>query len=597
MKIIFRPLAESHFPLLLKWLEASHVKAWWPADPSVPITDGDLEAKWSPELIQAKYGDYVKGYKVENGIAKTIKAYIIYVDNVPIGYIQSYNAYDFLRSAPLAGLPASLAAFDVLIGEENYLKQGVGSQAIAQFFKEYGTAYTHVFADPDNTNLAAIKAYQKVGFKKSTKQPVTGEVWMILEQISRPAPLCTIQKLVHDRYSNAKAIFWAGSVSQDKGTRTSDLDLVIVFEVIPNAYREAFIYEDWPIDAFIHDVDTLHHFLEESRTGNGISGLSHMILHGREVTAPSDFSEKIKALVKNFLNAGPAIWDKKQIDKERFLITDVLDDIQYSSERDEQMTSTAWLLEALGQFYFRSQNKWCASGKSLIRYLKNDNPELATEFTNAFSSLFQTGDSVSLALLVKKILAPYGGLLWDGFSSSAPTQSQIADVMVRPFEHADIPIIVEVFNNANWPKPTSIFETYFQEQLSSSRLVWVAYKNKQLAGYVTLKWASQYKPFANAKIPEIMDLNVLPPFRKARIGSLLLNHAENAAITKSDIVGLGVGLYGGPDGGYGAAQRLYVDRGYIPDGRGATYDYQDAIPGNNYSLDDDLLLWFTKKLK
>lgn len=105
-----------------------------------------------------------------------------------------------------------------------------------------------------------------------------------------------------------------------------------------------------------------------------------------------------------------------------------MDDIRYSSGRDEQMTSAAWLLEALGQFYFRCQNKWCASGKSLMRYLKNDNLALATEFTNAFESLFQTGNSVPLALLVKKILAPSGGLLWDGFRLDAPKEWRIKNV-------------------------------------------------------------------------------------------------------------------------------------------------------------------------
>jgi GNAT superfamily N-acetyltransferase len=109
-----------------------------------------------------------------------------------------------------------------------------------------------------------------------------------------------------------------------------------------------------------------------------------------------------------------------------------------------------------------------------------------------------------------------------------------------------------------------------------------------------LKWVSHYASFAHANIPEIMDLNVLPPFRKAGIGSLLLNHAEKAAATKSDIVGLGVGLYGGPDGGYGAAQKLYVNRGYIPDGKGVAYNYQDAIPGNNYPLDDNLCYGLSK---
>lgn len=57
-----------------------------------------------------------------------------------------------------------------------------------------------------------------------------------------------------------------------------------------------------------------------------------------------------------------------------------------------------------------------------------------------------------------------------------------------------------------------------------------------------------------------------------------------------------MGLYGGPDGGYGAAQKLYVSRGYVPDGQGITYHYQTVIPGNSYSLDDDLILWFTKQL-
>lgn len=121
--------------------------------------------------------------------------------------------------------------------------------------------------------------------------------------------------------------------------------------------------------------------------------------------------------------------------------------------------------------------------------------------------------------------------------------------------------------------------------------------NNQFAGYVTLKWQSRYESFARAGIPEIMDLNVLPPFRKAGIGSMLLDTAEKEAATKSDVVGLGVGLYGGPDGGYGAAQKLYVNRGYLPDGRGVTYHYQLAIPGNNYPLDDELTLWFTKRLK
>jgi len=32
MNTTFQPLAISHFPLLLQWLETPHVKAWWDQD-------------------------------------------------------------------------------------------------------------------------------------------------------------------------------------------------------------------------------------------------------------------------------------------------------------------------------------------------------------------------------------------------------------------------------------------------------------------------------------------------------------------------------------------------------------------------------------
>jgi len=171
MNITFKLLREADFPLLLKWLEAPHVKAWW-----------DRDIKWTSALIQEKYENYVKGYKLENSVRKAISAHIIYVDMTAVGYIQIYNAYDFSRSKLLTGLPISLAAFDVLIGEVSYLKQNIGSRAIIQFLKEYACSYTHVFADPDKNNISAIRTYEKSGFKKVTEQADTGEIWMIREQ-------------------------------------------------------------------------------------------------------------------------------------------------------------------------------------------------------------------------------------------------------------------------------------------------------------------------------------------------------------------------------------------------------------------------------
>jgi ribosomal protein S18 acetylase RimI-like enzyme len=101
-----------------------------------------------------------------------------------------------------------------------------------------------------------------------------------------------------------------------------------------------------------------------------------------------------------------------------------------------------------------------------------------------------------------------------------------------------------------------------------------------------------YLPFADAKIPEIQDLNVLPGFRRRGIATQLLDRAEEEIALRRGVVGISVGLHPG----YNQAQRLYVKRGYIPDGRGVTYRYQPVKEGVQILLDDHLLLHLTKQL-
>jgi hypothetical protein len=189
---------------------------------------------------------------------------------------------------------------------------------------------------------------------------------------------------------------------------------------VPNAYREAFIYDGWPIDAFIHDLETLRYFCGKLEASDGKPALIHMILQGQEILAQNSVSIEAKSIAADALANGPDIWTQPQIDKERFLITDILDDIKSPKNKEEQIISAVHLFEPLIQFYFRTQKKWTASGKSLIRLFKQENPELAAEWTAAFEVLVQTGDASSTESAVTKILEPYGGYLWDGFRADAP---------------------------------------------------------------------------------------------------------------------------------------------------------------------------------
>src|SRR5439155_23020356 len=103
---------------------------------------------------------------------------------------------------------------------------------------------------------------------------------------------------------------------------------------------------------------------------------------------------------------------------------------------------------------------------------------------------------------------------------------------------------------------------------------------------------SEYEPFYTAAIPEVVDFNVLPHYRRRKIGTRLMDEIESCITQRSKIAGIGVGMY--PD--YGAAQRLYVLRGYVPDGRGLTYNGRVLQPMEQAINDDGLVLYFTKQL-
>ena len=168
----------------------------------------------------------------------------------------------------------------------------------------------------------------------------------------------------------------------------------------------------------------------------------------------------------------------------------------------------------------------------------------------------------------------------------------IPSLEIRLLQSQDIQPISSSFQTIGWNKPVSQYERYFSEQQDKKRTVLVAFYTGEFAGYLTINWQSNYPPFQQDNIPEIEDFNVLPKFRRQGIGTCLMNEAESKISQRSSIAGIGVGLYSD----YGAAQRLYVLRGYIPDGRGITYGKRIVKFGEEVRVDDDLVLHLTKKL-
>jgi GNAT superfamily N-acetyltransferase len=163
---------------------------------------------------------------------------------------------------------------------------------------------------------------------------------------------------------------------------------------------------------------------------------------------------------------------------------------------------------------------------------------------------------------------------------------------ITPLRLDDPPVFEAAFEAIGWHKPAAQYLRYLDEQTADQRPVLVARVDGVFAGYVTVVWEPTYEAFREAKIPEIQDFNVLPSFRRRGIGSALMDAAEALIATRAEVAGIGVGLY--PD--YGPAQRLYVLRGYVPDGRGIASETVHVKPGQVVRVDDELALYFTRRV-
>ncbi len=168
----------------------------------------------------------------------------------------------------------------------------------------------------------------------------------------------------------------------------------------------------------------------------------------------------------------------------------------------------------------------------------------------------------------------------------------MSDFVIRPMQTSDIDAFLRAFSAQGWEKPREVLEGYYDDQCCGKRKVFVAEVNGEPLGYATLLPNDPHGPFANRQIPVVNDFNVFKPFWHRGIGSAIMDAVEAEAAKTSDVISLGVGLHSG----YGTAQRMYIKRGYVPDGSGVWYKDKPLAPYAPCQNDDGLILYLSKRL-
>jgi hypothetical protein len=228
--------------------------------------------------------------------------------------------------------------------------------------------------------------------------------------------------VARERYPGALAVFAAGSLVRGEGTAHSDLDLVVVFRQLPNAYRESFFFGQLPVEAFVHDLETLNFFFFEIDRPSGFPMLPEMVAEGVEIPEPTADSQSLKRLASSVIAMGPPALSDAARARWRYEITDTLDDLRAPRSRDELVAAGSQLYQALADFYFRTNGRWSAKGKSIPRKLASTNRELADRYHLAFRKLFESGNVAPVVALADELLQDAGGPLFDGYKLQAPPE-------------------------------------------------------------------------------------------------------------------------------------------------------------------------------
>jgi GNAT superfamily N-acetyltransferase len=141
-------------------------------------------------------------------------------------------------------------------------------------------------------------------------------------------------------------------------------------------------------------------------------------------------------------------------------------------------------------------------------------------------------------------------------------------IQIRPMAQNDIDLIYKGLSGHDISKPRDYVKRCWEENQRIERVTLLAFYESEFVGWGHVLLKRAYLKSQN--------FDVIPPFRKRGIGCILIEALKEKAFARANTIGIGFGLYAD----YGTAQRLYIKRGFIPDGRGIIY--KNMPPGPHF---------------
>lgn len=220
------------------------------------------------------------------------------------------------------------------------------------------------------------------------------------------------ENFVATNFPAATIAVMAGSTARGTRTTTSDIDLLLIGDELFDDQRTS-LAGTYQFGGEAFEVFAYTNEAFEQWTHGGLAQyrpvIVEMLFEGRGVRGGADLAA-LRHRWQKTLDAGPVI-DAHELAMRRYVITDLLDDLQDSTDQLEQHVIAATLFDRAAELILLTNRHWVGTGKYLPRRLRAFSEDIADEL----SAPLLSGDLRAFSDEVGLWLDRAGGRVHTGF--------------------------------------------------------------------------------------------------------------------------------------------------------------------------------------
>ena len=231
------------------------------------------------------------------------------------------------------------------------------------------------------------------------------------------------ERLVRERFPEARAAWRGGSAATGSMTPMSDLDITVLLSSKPAPFRESLIVEGRPVELFVHTEDSLWFFCAQDRRRRRPTML-RLIGTSIVIVDVDGAGKRLQDQFHRLDQEGPSALTPEEVEAARYVVTDLLDDLR--ADGPEVLSVAATLFRETAELVLGANARWSGAGKWLLRELRAFDADQATNHADALShglAAVGSGDIAPMQNATNAALTAVGGRLFDGYRGTRSGES------------------------------------------------------------------------------------------------------------------------------------------------------------------------------